>query len=586
MPPMFNKIILTIVLIAFVTLVAFSSMELLEDDHDENVLIPIFQTQSVSSEKFMISAANPVATQAGYDVLKRGGTAVDAAVAVQLMLNLVEPQSSGIGGGAFMVYWDATSKTLTTFDGRERAPLSATPQYWFGIDGKPVKWFDAVVGGKSVGVPGTLKLLETVQQRFGNQNWAELLEPAKSLAETGFKISPRLAMLIADHQGSRKLDIFGTARTYFFDESGAPRKAGEILKNPDFASALGLLQAEGSKPFYEGQIARDIIAAVKTVINPGVLTMEDMKSYQVVERQPACAPYRQYDVCGMGPPSSGGLTVGQILSILSHYDLPEMESEIDRTHLYIEASRLAFADRAQYMADSDYTPMPQGLLDQTYLGQRAALIDPDETMGKAKAGSPPWELAMLRSPDTQRERAGTSHFSIVDAKGNIVSMTTTIESGFGSRVMTNGFILNNELTDFSRIPEKDAKPIANRVEGGKRPRSSMAPTIVLKDGVPVLAIGSPGGSRIISFVAEAIIRILDQEMDPQLALNLPHVVNRNGTTDIEQNPGNKELISELEERGHEFRERAMVSGLHAIVISPNGLTGGADPRREGVVMGE
>ncbi len=546
----------------------------------------VVEKQSVKSEKFMVASANPIATQVGYEVLERGGTAADAAVAVQFMLNLVEPQSSGIGGGAFMVYWDAKSKTLTTFDGREKAPMAATPDYWLGADGQPVGWFDAVVGGKSVGVPGTLKLIETVQQRYGNQDWASLIEPARALAQGGFQISHRMASSIAKAVGKRKLEAMPDTRAYFFDKNGNPLKAGTLLRNPEFAAALAMIQKEGSKVFYEGQIAKDIVASVKTEENGGILTMEDMKAYTVVERKPACADYRGYEVCGMGPPSSGALTVGQILSVLSNYDIPAMGPGAESTHLYLEAAKLAYADRGLYMADSDFVKMPEGLLDQAYLKSRAALIDPNKAMAKADAGTPPWKEASIYAPDTQLERPGTSHFSIVDAQGNVVSITTTIETGFGSRVMSNGFLLNNELTDFSRAPEKDGKPIANRVEGGKRPRSSMAPTIVLKDGAPVLAIGSPGGSRIINYVAQSIIGILDFDMDPQVAISQPHIVNRNGATDVEENTDAIVMIPALEALGHETKVRDLNSGLHVIQIKDGVLIGGADTRREGTVMGD
>ncbi|KKJ78477.1 gamma-glutamyltransferase [Kiloniella litopenaei] len=546
----------------------------------------IVEKQAVKSKKFMVASANPIATQAGYEVLERGGTAADAAVAVQLMLNLVEPQSSGIGGGAFMVYWDAKNKSLTTFDGREKAPMAATPDYWLGTDGQPVGWFDAVVGGRSVGVPGTLKLIETVHQRYGNQDWAELIEPARALAQGGFQVSHRMANSIANATGKRKLEAMPHTRAYFFDKNGAPLKEGTLLRNPEFAAALAMIQKEGSKVFYEGQIAKDIVEAVKTEENGGILTLEDMKAYEVVERKPTCAPYRGYEVCGMGPPSSGALTVGQILSVLSNYDLPAMGPGAESTHLYLEAAKLAYADRGLYMADSDFVKMPEGLLDQNYLKERAALIDPAKTMGKAEAGTPPWKEASIYAPDTQLERPGTSHFSIVDAEGNVISMTTTIETGFGSRVMSNGFLLNNELTDFSRAPEKDGKPIANRVEGGKRPRSSMAPTIVLKDGKPVLAIGSPGGSRIINYVAQSIIGILDFGMDPQVAISQPHVVNRNGATDVEEGTDAVAMIPALEAKGHEINVRDLNSGLHAIQILNGELVGGADTRREGTVLGD
>ena len=557
-----------------------------EAQQPENT-VSVTVKQAVTKQKFMISTANPIASQIGYEVLKSGGSAIDALVAVQFALNLVEPQSSGIGGGGFMLYWDAKAKSLTSFDAREKAPMAATPSYWFGEDGKPRGWFDGVVGGRSVGVPGTLKMLEKVHKRYGKKEWADLIEPTRALAAGGFQVSPRLASLITQAAGKRKLDLFDAAKSYFFDDAGQPLKAGYLLRNPAFAETLALIQKEGSKPFYEGKIAKDIVAAIKTEVNPGIQTLEDFKAYEVVERKPACVPYRGYDVCGMGPPSSGGLTVGQILGILSNFDLPSMGNGADAMHLFIEAAKLAYADRGLYMADSDFVSVPEGLLDSTYLKDRAALIDPDKTMGKATPGTPPWKDAHLYAPDTKIEKPGTSHFSIIDAEGNMVSMTTTIETGFGSRVMVDGFLLNNELTDFSFAAEKDGKPIANRVEGGKRPRSSMAPTIVLKDGAPVLAIGSPGGSRIIDYVAQSMIGVLDFGMNPQEAINLGHVVNRNGkTTDIETGTDAESLIPALEAKGHEIKVKDLNSGLHGVLIKNGKLIGGADPRREGVVLGD
>ncbi|WP_169545757.1 gamma-glutamyltransferase [Sneathiella aquimaris] len=574
------------ILVAFCSLSMMTSFTVAQETVQPEATTALTQKQSVKAKKFMISAANPIAVQIGYEVLEWGGTAADAAVAVQFALNLVEPQSSGIGGGAFLVYWDAKNRKLTTFDGREKAPSAATPDYWMGDDNKPISWFKAVVGGRSVGVPGTLKLMETVHRKYGNQKWGDLLEPTRKLADGGFQVSPRLAALIDKSKGKRQLDAFAKTRAYFFDKEGAPLKAGYLLRNPEFAKTISLIQKEGATAFYEGTIAADIVEAVKTEVNGGILTLADLKNYTVVERAPACAPYRQYEVCGMGPPSSGALTVGQILNILSNFDLPNMGPGLESAHLYLEAARLAYADRGLYMADSDFVKMPEGLLDTTYLKSRAALIDPLKSMGKAEAGTPPWKETALRSPDTQLERPGTSHISIVDEYGNVVSLTTTIETGFGSRVMTNGFLLNNELTDFSRTPEKDGKVIANRVEGDKRPRSSMAPTIVLKDGQPVLAIGSPGGSRIINYVAHSIIRILDWNMDPQEALNYPHIVNRNGTTDIEENTHAQKMVPELEAKGHKVAVKDLNSGLHAILMQDGLLVGAADPRREGVVMGD
>jgi gamma-glutamyltranspeptidase / glutathione hydrolase len=439
--------------------------------------------QSVTAESYMIAAAHPLATEAGLEVLAAGGTAADAAVTVQLVLNLVEPQSSGLGGGGFVLHWSAEEARLTSYDGRERAPLDADETYWLGEDGHPVDFWDAVVGGRSVGVPGTPMLLETLHARHGRLDWADLVQPAIDLAEAGFEVSPRLAGAIAD---ANELDRFEETRAYFFDGDGAPLEAGTVLQNPAFAETLRLYAAEGARPFYAGEIAEAIVEAVRTEENAGILTMEDMTAYEVVEREPVCIDYRGREVCGMGPPSSGALTVGQILGMLEAFDLPGMGPGTEADHLFLEASRLAFADRALYMADSDFVEMPEGLLDRDYLADRAALIDPERSMGEAEAGEPPWEAAQLRAPDAPRPREGTTHFVIVDADGNMISATTTIEAGFGSRVMTNGFLLNNELTDFSRAPRGRGRPADRQPR-----RGGQAPALV--DGADGRARGrSPG----------------------------------------------------------------------------------------------
>ena len=539
---------------------------------------------SVYGTVHMVSAANPLASQAGLDILEAGGTAMDAAVAVQLVLNLVEPESSGIGGGAFLLYWDASEKKLVTYDGREKAPLSATPEYFQLEDGSAMKWSDAVTGGLSVGVPGTLKLLETAHKDHGIHPWKELITPAIDLAQSGFPVTEKLAASI-EAAAERGLKTFPEARNYFYDEDGNAVAAGTLLKNQPFADALKMIAEEGSAPFYNGVIAESIVEAIKTETNTGQMTMEDLAAYEVIVREPVCFPYRAYEVCGMGPPTSGGLTMGQILGILSEFDLPAMGPSADAWHHIIEAAKLAYADRAMYMADSDFVDMPEGLLDKDYLATRSALIDSAMTMGKASAGTPPWDEARLYSADTQLEKPGTSHFSIIDRYGNMVSITTTIETGFGSRVMTHGFLLNNELTDFSFTAEIDGKPVANRVEGGKRPRSSMSPTIVFENGRPILLTGSPGGSRIINYVTQSVIAILDWGMDPQDAVAMPHVVNRNGTTDLEENTDAVDFQADLEARGHELNIRELTSGLHTILIDHFGYYGAADPRREGIAVG-
>ncbi len=543
---------------------------------------------AVTGSTYMVAAAHPLAVEAGEAVLKGGGTAADALVAVQLALNLVEPQSSGIGGGAFLLYWDAQTRRLTSLDGREKAPADATPEYWFGEDGKPVGWWDAVIGGRSVGVPGTLKLLEEAHDRWGQRNWAGIVRPIATMADTGFEISPRLESSIAGAT-ARGLGDFPAARAYFLNEDGTAKRAGTTLRNPAFAKTLRSVAARKSTALHHGPLAGEIVAAVKTEKNPGILTLADLAEYEVIERAPVCAPYRGHEVCGMGPPSSGGLTVGQILMLLEHFDMaayaPGSGREAEGRHLLVEAMKRAYADRGLYMADSDFVRMPGGLLDPAYMTQRAQGIDRMTAGGTAEPGNPPWREAALWSPDTDPERPGTSHIVIRDAYGNAASMTTTIETGFGSRVMVGGFLLNNELTDFSRAPEADGRPIANRVEGGKRPRSSMAPTIVLKDGKPVLLIGSPGGSRIIAYVAQSLVAILDWNMPLADALALPHSLNRNGEkTDVEA--GAEGLAAGLEAMGHTINIRNLNSGLHAIAIEGSKLTGAADPRREGLAMGE
>lgn len=553
------------------------------------VMSPSFGESPPPAKRFIISAANPVAAQLGYDVLRIGGTAVDAAVAVQFMLNLVEPQSSGIGGGAFMLYWDAATKTLHSFDGREKAPLLATEEYFLNPDGTAKGWWESVIGGRSVGVPGTLRLLDVTHQKYGKLPWASLLIPTIDLAEKGFPISPRLAdSIVAHNNETRQLTKFPATRRYFFEADGSPKVAGTILRNPEFADTLRLIASQGADAFYLGDIADDIVAAVRADRdNPGILDKWDFENYTVEERPPVCSKYRRYNVCGMGPPTSGGLTVGQILGMLENFDLPKMGNSVESAHLFAEAARLAYADRGVYMADADFVTVPvDGLLNKKYLKSRAELINPQHAADKAAPGLPPPLISMLHAADNHLGRPGTSHFVIVDQYGNIVSMTTTIETGFGSRLFVRGFLLNNELTDFARTPRKNGLPVANRVEAGKRPRSSMSPTIVFYRGRPVLALGSPGGSRIINYVARSLVAMLDWGLSPQEAIDLGHVVNRNGATDLEAGTDAATWEAALTARGHEVKVGALNSGLHAVQLRRDGLIGGADKRREGVVLGK
>lgn len=545
---------------------------------------------SVTARDFMVSAANPIAAQAGYDILADGGTAADAMIAVQLMLNLVEPQSSGIGGGAFLLYWDASSKTLSTFDARETAPAAATPERFLLPDGEKMPFGEAISGGQSVGVPGVPKLMEVTHALYGRKDWSTLFQSTIDQAENGFVVSPRMASSIQSTIAwGSPLSMFPEAKEYFFTDEGAPVPAGTLLKNPAYADTLRLMAREGVKPFYQGDIARDVVAAVAATSKvENNITLQDMADYRVKLRPAVCADYRGYDVCGMGPPTSGGLTVGQILGILSNYDLKSMGWGTAFVHLYAEAAKLAYADRALYMADPDFVDVPaKGLMDQAYLTDRATLIDPEAASDTRSAGEPPEDHTQLLAPSVNPDRPGTSHIVIRDQYGNALSMTTTIETAFGSRVFVRGFLLNNELTDFDRAPMDGDRLVANRVEGGKRPRSSMAPTIVMKDGSPYLLIGSPGGSRIINYVAKTIIAILDWDMDPQDAIETGHFLHRNGSTlDLEENTSAADHVEALTERGHNVEIRDLNSGLHAILIQGDTLIGAADPRREGVALGQ
>ncbi len=545
----------------------------------------------VRAESHMIAAAHPDAAQAGLAMLEAGGSAIDAMIATQLVLGLVEPQSSGLGGGAFLVYHDAETGKPTTLDGRETAPAAATADLFIGEDGEALKFFDAVIGGRSVGTPGTVALLEKAHQRYGKLPWADLFQPAIKLAQDGFVVTDRLNASISE--AAESLFRYEGTREYFFSEEGVPIFPGTRLKNAAYGETLKAIAENGAKAFYSGEIALDVVKVIQEAEgNPGLLALEDLASYKVLERPAVCFDYRDTEICGMGPPSSGALTIGQILGMLEAHDLKALGPRNPESWRLIgEASRLAFADRGRYMADSDFVKMPKGLLNADYLAERSKLLEPSGgnkvlPPEAVQPGNPPTDHALLLADDRSLELPSTSHFSIRDKNGNVVSMTTTIENGFGSRLMVRGFLLNNELTDFSFTPDLGGVPIANRVEPGKRPRSSMAPTIVYRNGKPWLAIGSPGGSRIIGYVAKTLVAMIDWEMDAQSAIDLPHLVNRFGTFDVEEGTSAESLAPALAEMGYKVEARDLNSGLHTIAITVNGLEGGADPRREGVVLGD
>ena len=546
-------------------------------------------TDTNAAHRAMVSAAHELATQAGIDILNRGGSAVDAAVTVQTVLNLVEPQSSGIGGGAFLVYFDAMSGDILTYDGRETAPKLASPELFVDNDGKPLKFFDAVVGGLPVGTPGAVALLGRAHAEHGRLPWVELFDPAIELAREGFPVGQRLAGMLAGNVGDR-LKAFPQARQFYFQNDTA-LKVGEIVTNDKFANALATIAEQGPSAFYHGQIAKDIVQSVQNAPGrAGFLEVADFQSYRVLQRPPVCHSYRSYRICGMAPPSSGGIAIGQILGVLEHFDLASMGAEDPLSwHLIIEASKLAFADRNQYVADSDFVRIPvDGLLNKQYLHERVQLIDLHSALSTPVApGWPPGLQTVDYQPDRSDGRSGTSHFSIIDRQGNAVSMTTTIEGPFGSQLMVHGFMLNNELTDFSFVPKRDGQWVANRVQPGKRPRSSMSPTIVLNpDNSIRLVIGSPGGSRIIGYVAKTLVAVLDWNMPVQSAIDLANVVNRNGSTEIEEGgQGITTLQADLAKLGHDVRVKKLTSGLHGIEIVDHHLRGGADPRREGVALG-
>ncbi len=557
------------------------------------------------AERHMAAAANPLAAEAGREMLRQGGSAIDAAIAMQAVLTLVEPQSSGIGGGAFIMLWDG--QDMHAYDGRETAPAGATEGMFLKADGTPMAFSEAQIGGRSVGTPGVLRALEMAHKKTGRLPWAKLFEPAIRLSEQGFAISPRLHSLIA---ADRYIPQSPDMAAYFLNADGTPKATGAQLHNPALAAVFKRIAKEGPDALYQGPIADEIARKVQGHRNPGSLSQADLKAYTAKERTPLCTDYQQWKVCGMPPPSSGGIAIAQILgtlqavqasrpglAIASMQPTPSaspagLEPTPDAVHLLAEAGRLAFADRALYVADADFVPVPvDGLVAPGYLAKRAALIG-ERSMGVARPGNPEG-IQVVYAPDRSPLRISTSHVTAVDDLGGAVSMTTTVEAAFGAHVMVQGFLLNNQMTDFSFIPNENGQPVANRVEPGKRPRSAMAPTLVFdrNSGELLATLGSPGGSQIIEYVSKSLVAMLDWKLDPQAAINLPNFGSRNGATELEKGLFSPGLKRALVDKGHALNEIDMTSGVQAIVLTRDGqqklrLSGGADPRREGEALGD
>jgi len=532
---------------------------------------------------FMAVTAHPLATDAAVEILRAGGTAADAAIAAQLVLNLVEPQSSGLGGGGFLLYHDARENRLRAYDGRETAPAAARPERFLGNDGKPLSFFEAAVGGRSVGVPGLPALLDLVYRNHGRTLWPKLFGPALRLAVEGFPMSPRLHKLLAE---DRHLRDDPAARRLYYEADGKPKPVGTTIVNREFGFVLLALAQHGTKIFYEGPIARDIVAAVRAhAKNPGDLGEADFAAYKPVEREPVCGERLGHRVCGMPPPSSGGIAVLQTLTFAE--DLAgKRPLAPESVHRFAESGRLTFADRARYVADPAFSDVPvKALLDPAYLAARAQLIRAEASMGRATAGELPGRQSL--GEDAAAELPATTHLSIVDSEGNAVSLTSSVEAAFGSRIMVRGFLLNNQLTDFSFRPEEGGKPVANRVEAGKRPLSSMAPTVIYdRAGRLVGVLGSPGGSRIINYVAKTVLALLVWNLTPGEAVALPHFGSRNGPTELERGTETERLRPVLEKLGHAVTIHDMTSGLSVIARRGDEWVGAADPRREGKARGE
>lgn len=537
----------------------------------------------VHAEEYLVVAANPHAARAGADMMARGGSVVDAAIAAQLVLGLVEPQSSGLGGGGFALLHRAGEDAVHAYDGRETAPAAARPDR-FIRNGEVLDFAAAVDSGLSVGTPGLVRMLADMHADHGRLPWPELFAPAIRLATEGFAVSPRMHALV---QGSKGLKASPSAAPYFYDESGQARPVGYVLRNEKYARVLERLAQEGADAFYRGELAEDMVQAVADHTVAGDLSLHDLGQYRAIRREAVCAQVDVYRYCGMPPPSSGGVAVVQMMSILGHTPIAELRpGSAASVHYFSEAGRLAFADRDAYIADPAFERVPlYGLLDPEYLASRAALIRPERSMGRAEPGVPPG-VVDRQLEDAALEQPATTHLVAADRKGNVVSMTTSIESAFGSKIFVNGYLLNNQMTDFSLRPDDaSGRPHINRVEPGKRPRSSMSPMLVFRDDQPILAVGSPGGSAIINYVAKTLVGSLFWNMDIQSAIELPNMGSRNRATELERGTELLRTEATLKAMGHEVRAMDFPSGLHGVMWTDSGLQGGADPRREGVAVG-
>lgn len=543
------------------------------------------KSEPVIAKSWMVVTANRQASETAAKILNNGGTAIDAMISAQLVLGLVEPESSGLGGGAFLVYFDNILKKLTTLDGRETAPLKIKPNHFLDKKNHPFKFIEAVVGGKSVGVPGVVALLEKAHKKWGKIKWSELFTDGIELAENGFIISQKLSSSIKKNKNS--LQKFEKTRDYFFPK-GKGLKYGDLKKNTNYANTLKSLSRYGSSIFYAGSLGDDLIHTIKNAKqNPGILSKNDLITYQVIERRPVCSRYREYNVCGMGPPSSGAITIGQILGIIENYNIKDLGYHNPETWRIIgDATRLAFVDRNKYIADIDFVDVPiNDLINKKYLRLRSKKLEKNKKLTNVKPGN----FSMPSSNNfinyKSLELPSTSHISIIDKYGNALAMTSSIENSFGSRLMTNGgYLLNNQLTDFSFKSKLNGKKIANSVEPKKRPRSSMSPTIIFKNDKPKIIIGSPGGSNIISYVVNSIISLIDWELNVQETASLPHGVNKYGTFYLEKNSKIVSLKTDLERMGYNVKLKNFNSGLNIIHIK-NKIFGGSDPRREGIAIG-